>query len=265
MAPVDDCCQCGMAPMTPGHRTDDVVRTLVVEDDATARRLHTEYVRSVKGFVVVNAVETGRAAADLATSTVVDLVLLDIDLPDFSGIEVLRRIRRVAAAVDVIVITGARDRVTVRQAMSANVADYLVKPFTRSALTSRLAAYRAGREVPGVAPEDSFGQHQIDQILARDPGLASGASRASHAGGTGPDGATLGPLPKGFSATTVEVICAQLDSGQARTARQVADAAGLSRATARRYLDLLHDRGRVDVSHRYGRRGRPELLYRVAP
>ncbi len=48
------------------------------------------------------------------------------------------------------------------------------------------------------------------------------------------------------------------------SARDIATASGASRATVRRYLDVLVARGEVDVSHRFGARGRPEVLYRLA-
>jgi two-component system CitB family response regulator len=72
------------------------------------------------------------------------------------------------------------------------------------------------------------------------------------------------PLPKGLSDATLELIVQALSrsqSGLAATA--VADEAGVSRVTARRYLDHLCQLGKVELTMRYGGPGRPEHRYRL--
>ena len=66
---------------------------------------------------------------DLAAELRPELVLLDIHLPDMSGLDVLQRLRG-CAALDVLVITASRELETVRGAMAGGVCAYLVKPFT---------------------------------------------------------------------------------------------------------------------------------------
>lgn len=229
------------------------IRTLVVDDDPSVRRLHESYLTEVPGFVVVASVGNGQAAADVAARADIDLVLLDMNLPDFSGIEVLRRMRSArGSAVDVLVISSARDRVTVRQALSAQVVGYLVKPFTQEAFTQRLSEYRETRARAPLEVGVPLAQGEIDRMLqpsatATAPTVTTEAHRL---------------LPKGLSPATLDRVRARLDAVRATTVAEIADAIGASRATTRRYLDYLQRSGEVDVSHRYGRRGRPELLYR---
>lgn len=70
-------------------------------------------------------------------------------------------------------------------------------------------------------------------------------------------------LPKGLSAPTLERVTVALrDAGEGLTAAGVAEAVGISRITARRYLEHLVDAGRAARSPQYGQVGRPELQYR---
>ncbi|WP_223878425.1 response regulator [Microbacterium radiodurans] len=231
------------------------IRTLVVDDDEAAGRLHAGYVAALEAFTVVARVGTGAAAARLVAAGEVDLLLLDMNLPDFSGVEVLRRLRATSGTqVDVLVISSARDPLTVRQALAGHVVGYLVKPFTKEALLARLADYAAGAAERVAETAVPLGQGEID-------GLLRGAAPT----GTTAVVAADAPLPKGIASSTLTSVRDALDHREARSVQDVAARSGASRPTARRYLDHLVRTGEVDVSHRFGGRGRPEVLYRLAP
>lgn len=237
-----------------------VIRVLVVDDDAGARRLHGRYVSRAPGFVVTATVGTGRAAVQHSLRGDVDLVLLDMRLPDVSGIEVLNRLRTLReASPDVLVISSSRDQVTVRQALAARVIGYLVKPFTEHALHARLASYRAERRDSGaVAREVALGQGEIDRLQSTgriDLRATTHAERDLE----------VAALPKGISEVTLSTVLAVLDPVVPLSAVELAQRCEISRATARRYLDHLVDTGAIDLAHRYGKRGRPEVLYRLVP
>ena len=236
------------------------IRTLIVDDDVSVCRLHVRYVEGLAGFTVAGTAATGQEAVDFAAANEVDLILLDMHLPDYSGIEVLHRLRGLTRdEIDVIVVTSANEPVTVRQAAAARVADYLVKPFSRSVFELRLAAYRAGF---GVVPaSDSHGglqQADIDGLL----GPARPVPRVETAALTVVPEARL---PKGLAAPTVALVLDVLRAREVSSVADVARACGLANGTARRYLDFLRLSGQALVTHRYGVRGRPELLYSLAP
>ncbi|WEK12348.1 MAG: response regulator [Candidatus Microbacterium phytovorans] len=265
-----------------------LVRVLVVDDDRGARALHAGFVAATPGFVVTGTAATGTDALRLAADA--DLVLLDMRLPDISGIEVLHRLRTMAGPErDVLVISSSRDQTTVRQAMAGRVVGYLVKPFTKEALQERLAHYAATRterpddaEPPRQVP---LGQGEIDRLFTGGirtarrasgrgaPGMGALGRGAPGQGALGrgtSDPGTSGPgapasLPKGLAATTLDRVIAALDPVTAMTAADVAAACGLSSATAHRYLAHLVETGAADLAHRYGRRGRPQVLYRLTP
>ncbi|HEV2711776.1 MAG TPA: response regulator [Gaiellaceae bacterium] len=223
-----------------------MIRTLIVDDDAMTASIHRSYVERVPGFEVVGEAHTATDALRFSRSLRPDLILLDIYLPDMSGLEVLKRLRDSSEHhVDVIAITAAKDADTLRTAIHGGVVHYLVKPFFFDTLRERLESYAAHRHRLErlSAPE----QADIDHVFA----LLRSHGRQS--------------LPKGISAPTLaKVIDAVQNAGDDATAVDVAEQAGVSRGTARRYLEYLAATGAVELSLRYGSTGRPEHLYRWA-
>jgi response regulator of citrate/malate metabolism len=220
-----------------------VIRTLVVEDDALVAEVHASYVERVPGFVVAGVAHRATEALELLADRPVDLVLLDFHLPDVKGLEMLRVLRaRSAAPVDVIAVTAARDPDTIRQAIAHGVGQYLVKPFTFATFADKLERYARYRSRVDSAAEPD--QAEVDELL--------GTLR----------GSTARSLPKGLNATTLAgVRDAVREAAEPLTASEVAGRCGLSRVTARRYLEHLAVEGIVTLSMRYGGTGRPEHLY----
>ncbi|WP_406312401.1 response regulator [Streptosporangium sp. NBC_01639] len=220
-----------------------MIRVLVVDDDFMVARIHSGYVARVPGFTVVNAVHTGGAAVAAVAEHRPDLVLLDIYLPDMSGLDVLTTLRGVSHPVDVLVITAARDVATVRAAMRGGAVNYLIKPFTAGALTERLEQYADTRR-RFAAIGSTIGQDEVDRVF----GNARG----------GPP-----PLPKGLSATTCGLVADALrETGTDLSAAEAAALTGLSRVSARRYLEYLCATGQAELRPKYGTAGRPEHRYR---
>src|SRR5258708_19531679 len=114
-----------MATERPGQA---VMQTLVVDDDFRVAELHCAYVERVKGFAVVAKAQTGAQALDAVERLRPDLVLLDIYLPDMSGLDVLQRLREDDRPVDVISITAARDAPTLPAPIPCCALHHLTKP-----------------------------------------------------------------------------------------------------------------------------------------
>ena len=120
------------------------VRALVVDDEPTLAELLSTALR-YEGWHVAHAL-TGQSAIKLAKSFDPDVILLDIMLPDLSGLEVMRRIRATAPIVPVLFLT-AKDAVEDRVAgLTAGGDDYVTKPFSLEEVVARLRALlrRAG-------------------------------------------------------------------------------------------------------------------------
>jgi response regulator of citrate/malate metabolism len=220
-----------------------MIRTLVVEDDALVAEVHASYVERVPGFVVAGVAHRATEALEILASRPVDLVLLDFHLPDVKGLDMLRALRaRSAAPVDVIAVTAARDPDSIRAAIAQGVSQYLVKPFAFATFADKLERYARYRAQVDVAAEPD--QAKVDALIGT---LRSGTAQT---------------LPKGLNATTLEhVRDAIRDADSPLTASEVAGRCGLSRVTARRYLEHLVVESVVTLSMRYGGTGRPEHLY----
>ncbi|NKQ58791.1 response regulator [Amycolatopsis sp. K13G38] len=219
-----------------------MIMVLVVEDDLVAAEAHRQYVERVAGFTVAGVVHSGAEALRFCERHTVDLVLLDFYLPDTHGLAVCRALRASGSAADVIAVTSARDLAVVKTAVSAGVVQYLLKPFTFASLREKLERYAQFRQSAGQASD----QTDVDRALAtlRTP---------SHQG-----------LPKGMSEHTLNAIAGALRAEpEGLPAGAAASATGVSRVTARRYLEYLADTGLAAREPRYGQVGRPEVWYRA--
>ena len=243
-----------------------VVRVLIVDDEPITASAHAEYLRRVEGFEVAGIAHTGsvaikalrdsretravyasggesRAESD-GDSNRIDLILLDLNLPDVHGLELARRIRTAGIDVDVIAITAVREVAMVRAAVSLGVVQYLIKPFRFRTFAERLESYRDYRQHLA----DSGGlatQHDVDATFAS---LRSSEPVA---------------LEKEISRETLDSVLRELrraDGGLSAT--ELSSLLPLSRVTARRYLEHLADSEPVTRQARYGTPGRPEIEYR---
>jgi response regulator of citrate/malate metabolism len=227
--------------------TTGAIRTLIVEDDFRVAEIHRGFIERLPSFAVVGVAHTASDALAHAESDRPDLVLLDIYLPDRSGLEVLRELHATGRPpVDVIAITAANDVETLRSALQGGVVHYLVKPFQFNAFREKLESYAALRSRLRKVRE--VDQDEIDEVFAT---LRAGSSAPA--------------LPKGLSPTTFALVARTLRGIEDDlSAEEVAARTGVSRVTSRRYLDRLARSGVVEVTMRYGRTGRPEHRYRWA-
>ena len=222
----------------------DVLKVLVVEDEPVALEAHTAYVERVPGFVVAATAATSHAALRALQSTPVDVVLLDMNLPDRHGLDVIRAMRAGGHQADVIAVTSARDLDVVRAAVSLGVVQYLLKPFVFATLRDRLEAYRAYRTQLGHTQHLST-QAEVDEVFA---GVRTSSPTA---------------LPKGMSEDLLARVTRALrDTGEGLSATELAEAVGVSRVTARRYAEHLCDNRLAVRTQRYAGAGRPEVEYR---
>jgi response regulator of citrate/malate metabolism len=227
------------------------IRVLVVEDEPIAADAHAIYVSRMAGFSLAGTAPDGQSAlrllAEFANAgSPVDLVLLDMNLPDLHGLDVARRMHSSGLFADIIAITAVRELNIVRSAVSIGVVQYLIKPFTFATFADKLNSYRAFRDQLASSgnPKSGASQSEVDQAFAslRSP--------------------TELPLPKGLSPSTLESVKDLVRSGDKPvSAVEVTETLGMSRVTARRYLEYLADAGTVTRAPRYGTPGRPENEY----
>ncbi|GAA1951771.1 response regulator [Amycolatopsis minnesotensis] len=222
-----------------------MISVLVVEDDPVAAQAHREYVTRLPGFEVAGVVHSGGEALRFCERTPVDLVLLDFYLPDGHGLAVCRALRAAGSTADVIAVTSARDLAVVKAAVSSGVVQYLLKPFTFASFREKLDQYARFHRTVGKTGE-AADQGDIDRAFA----VLRTSERAV--------------LPKGMSEETLDAIRGALKSAEdGLSAGAAAAGTGVSRVTARRYLEYLADNGLAAREPRYGQVGRPEVWYRA--
>jgi len=223
-----------------------VIVVLNVDDDFMVAKVHAGFVAALDGFEVVGTAHTGAAALEEIARLRPDLVLLDVYLPDMTGLDVLRRLRESGSSVDVVVISAARDVDSIRSALHGGVLHYLIKPFDRRTFEARLSDYASLRSE--LAELDEAGQSDVDRVFATARG---GAPR--HPPTT----------PKGIAPETLalvrETLVAVGEDGLSAT--ECSERTGLARVSARRYLEQLVTTGEADVRQRYGTAGRPERRF----
>jgi response regulator of citrate/malate metabolism len=228
--------------------TDSPIRVLVVDDEPLTAEAHAAYIDRLEGFAHVATAHTGQEAVRLireaATGAApIDLVLMDMNLPDMHGLDVSRRIRALGLTTDIIAITAARDLVIVRGAIAVGVVHYLIKPFSYATFADKLRQYSEFRRRLGVTSAVAS-QSDVDHAFAslRSPGELS--------------------RPKGLAEDTLTAVSALLRSSPVPlSATEAGVSLGTSRVTVRRYLEYLAEDGQVLRMPRYGTPGRPENEY----
>lgn len=221
------------------------ISVLIVDDDFRVAAIHAAFVTQTAGFAVVGQAQTAAEATALAAQLHPDLVLMDIYLPDGSGLDVVRSLLEQPEPPDVIVISAARELEAVRAAMQLGAMHYLVKPFGYQVLAERLQAYqRLRRHLAGLdSPPE---QADVDELFGLFRAPAPPVARPA----------------KGHSAPTLELVRNAVRASDTDiSAAEVAERVGISRATAQRYLSYLERHGVVKLQLRYGTAGRPENRY----
>jgi response regulator of citrate/malate metabolism len=216
---------------------------LIVDDDFMVAEIHRRFVERLDGFRAIGVAHTGAEALTSARDLQPHLILLDVYLPDMTGLDVLQRLRSGGDRVGVIMITAARELDMVKGALDGGAADYLIKPFEFGQLKTKLEAFAARAQ----ALESAAGvdQSMIDSLFG-------------HPGAPSPQAV----LPKGLGAETGRLVLdAVRDAGEV-SAAECADLVGISRVSARRYLEHYLSTGALDLRLQYGV-GRPERRYHL--
>jgi two-component system response regulator DctR len=157
---------------------------------------------------------------------------------------VLQQLRGRQVAIDVIMVTAAKDVDSLRAAMAGGALRYIVKPFNFARYSETLQTYQ--RFLRWRSALDEVEQEDVDGLYA-----SIGVSPEHD-------------LPKNLHRPTLELVVRYLrDHPETVSALQVGDGTGVSRGTARRYLEYLESQGRASLELRYGTAGRPEHRYRL--
>ena len=216
--------------MTASDRTAG--RILIVDDDSLSRRLLRRAAED-EGYTVEEAEDGARALVILASEPNIDVVLLDVEMPELDGEATLSRIKRDEALrhLPVIMVSGVEDLGTVVRCIEAGATDYLPKPFDAAILRARLKTSLAEKRLRDLEREylEQVG-HVISAAVALeadrfDPATLIGVAAREDA---------LGQLARTFERMASEVLAREerlrervreltIEIDEARQARKVAE------------------------------------------
>ncbi len=120
---------------------DFSMKVLVVDDFATMRKIIRNVLKQI-GFEDIAEAEDGAAALQILKTEQVGLVVTDWNMPNMSGLDLLRKIRQNSqfAEVPVLMVTAEGLKENVLEAVKAGVSNYVVKPFTAEVLQEKIEA-----------------------------------------------------------------------------------------------------------------------------
>lgn len=221
------------------------IEVLIIEDDSRIADIHRRFIDKIEGFVVIGSAHTGAEAKDWVSAMKPDLVLLDVYLPDMMGTELMTFIHSDSPESDIIFITAAADVSVVKQAFRGGVIDYILKPLTFDRFQESLLAYREKRNM--LANTGNLQEESIQMLWHHSKPLHIADSAMP---------------PKGIDPITMEKVMLHLThQTKGITAEKLGVESGLSRSTARRYLEFLVSESKATAELIYGTIGRPERRY----
>ncbi|MGN7395222.1 response regulator [Peribacillus frigoritolerans] len=230
------------------HRAIEV---LIVEDDLRIAEIQKLFIEKLEGFQTIGIASSYDEAKSFIEIMQPDLLLLDMYFPDMNGLDILKEIKQQSKQMDVIMITAAKEIEKVQEAIKIGIFDYIIKPVAFERFKQSLHRYQEYHIKLSELEKGNFPvtQQQVDKLLRKDM-KEKEREQAS--------------LPKGIDRMTLEKVMVVLGkSSPGLTAEIVAKEIGVSRTTARRYLEHLMSEEKIDADLTYGTVGRPERVYAI--
>ena len=229
-----------------------MVLAVIVEDDPMVMEINRQYMERIPEVRVIACCRNGNEAIRFLNNHTADILIVDMFMPQMTGIDLLRELRSRGNSSDVIMVTADNSVKSIKEAMSLGISDYLIKPFefdrfrtavekciTRRALTS-----------DGCSNESSLSQEEIGRLMQGDAFFTTKAPTA---------------LDKGIQASTLEVLiqCLSYANEESMDCEELAKASGLSKVTVRRYMNYLIENDQAESITDYRTGGRPAIRYRI--
>lgn len=225
-----------------------MIRTIIVEDDPMVAKINSFYLEKLTGFELVAAVSTVEEALPIIEMDQVDLILLDIYMPGEDGWGLLSKIRWLGKGIDVIIISAANDKDSIKNAIRYGAVDYLIKPFEFDRFQTALNTYKEEQEF--FEEQKELSQTDVDQLLLLQKEQPCQVNSE---------------LPKGLTKNTLKLIWEKMIEYKLNifSTEQLAQLVGISRVSMRKYLFFLADIHIIETEVEYGAVGRPIFKHRV--
>ncbi|MBH0230824.1 response regulator [Halobacillus yeomjeoni] len=222
-----------------------MITVAIAEDDFRVAQLHEKFLEDLEEVEVIGKALNAEETLNMVKAHNPDLLLLDVYMPDRLGTELLHTLREQVPSLDIIMITAANDKTMIEKSMKYGIIDYIIKPVSMDRFRKTLETYKEKKRMINSA--STFDQTMVDQLI----------------GNTKPTSASnWTDVPKGIDPLTLDKMREMLNlEASGVTAEQASEKMGVSKTTARRYLEYLVSLNEGKAEMRYGKVGRPERKY----
>lgn len=227
------------------------LHVLIIEDDFRVAGINAELAGQVAGYAAASIAKSGDEAMAFLekAAPLPGLILLDVFIPDRSGLELFWEIRTKYPQIAIIMVTAANEIETIAATVRGGAFDYLLKPVDFERFAQALERFRDQRLLL-TEPRD-WQQSELDRLF----GVTAAQMAQTEDNGE--------ELPKGIDQLTLDGVRDFLNASppEGANAMEAGKAVGISRSTARRYLEHLVASGDAKAQLNYGEIGRPERRY----
>ena len=228
-----------------------MIKTMIVEDDPMVRQINSKFLNKIEGFSLEKAVQNLSEEKEFLVQNTVDLILLDIFLPNENGIDLLKWLRKKEIECDVILITADKSIERVKDAFRYGVVDYLIKPFTFERFNESLSIFK--ERINSFENNETIEQGELDKLILSNKNRESNNEEIKY------------NLEKGFNKYTYNSIVNEFDNIKEEyfTTEEVSEKLGIAKVTVRKYLDYMSKQGQLEKIIEYGKIGRPLYKYKL--
>lgn len=220
-----------------------MIKVVIAEDDFRIAQVQEQFLQKVTDVKLVGKALNAKETLELLSEHEVDLLLLDIYMPDELGTELLPEIRENHPLVDIIMVTAATERTMLEKAVKYGVFNYLLKPVTMKKFVETIEDYKRKKKLLSTAED-------VDQIMID-----------RYFGSINQSAAIQKDLPTGVDRHTLDKVKDVVEKLKGVSIDEMSEELGVSRTTARRYLEYLVLIDVCVAKHDYGIVGRPQRKY----
>lgn len=215
-----------------------MIKTIIVEDDLMVQDINKNILLSVEGFCLKASFCEVSSAISYLLNNEIDLILLDLTLPNTDGIELIRKIKSEFNKIDIIVISTRNDSLSLQKSLNLGVIDYILKPFKQNRLESSLNQYKLRKELL----LSEINQENIDKALYKQ----------------------IDDLPKGIDKNSLALIKENIKNFSTWfNVNELENLVGISKISLRKYLNYLEQTNYLSSKLEYKAKGRPQIYYKI--
>ncbi|CAD2073841.1 transcriptional regulator [Phocicoccus schoeneichii] len=215
---------------------------LIVEDDFRIGEMYKEFLKAETEAKKIECVINAKEALEYLSANEVDIVIIDIYLPDMMGDTLAEEILKKYPFINFICISANQDAQIIKDLINLGVLHYLIKPVKLDTLGEIVNRFINMNNA--LSTEKELEQSEIDQYFTVKKTIENT------------------DLPKGIDPVSLEKIRNAFEIKEEWVSSELGQTLGTSRTTVRRYLEYLREIGYLKVTQEFGDKGRPEKIYK---